>query len=164
MFTALAAGVLATTGVTAVAADGERAALANPTVASHVMYAQPVLAAVASPSPAPSALLGARFNAGAPQAAAEGSATDPGGTLISITPTAHGSAASSGASSRSSATAFTPEVVAGVVAHAGGGAPDTAVTVLVASPTGALQVATTTIADLPGALAGLLGDIGGQIP
>ena len=125
---------------------------------------QPLLAAAALPSPAPNALLGAQFGASAEAAAPSVNTVGHSGALITFLPTAGASGTSARSAAADSGPEFTPGLVTDVVSRAGGGEPNTAVTVLVASPDGPLQVVTTTIADLPGALAGLLGDIGGQIP
>ncbi|MBI5736511.1 MAG: hypothetical protein HY997_11645, partial [Mycolicibacterium neoaurum] len=172
IFSALAAGVLATTGVTVVAAGGERAEATGAPVTSSpaVRYAQPALAAAVLPAPAPNALIGAQLGGGAPEAAVPGAeAVEPSGTLITFIPTGDTTAptaqrsASAATAGGGGAADFTPEVLADAVARTGGDS-NTEVTVMVAGATGALQVTQTTLGDLPGAIAGLLGDIGGRIP
>ena len=58
VFSALAAGVLATTGVAVISVDGDRSEVAGPAALSApaVVHAQPVLAAAVLPNPSPNAL------------------------------------------------------------------------------------------------------------
>ena len=105
IFSALAAGVLATTGVTVISVEGERAEAAGPAAVSApaVVHAQPILAAAVRPNPSPNALYGAQVAGGGAPAAGVPGAVDAGGTLITFAPTpgAEVPSAERGSSSRS---------------------------------------------------------------